>query len=34
MDPQATAGRIVHYHQNDGADRAAIVNVDTQEDGT
>ncbi len=34
MDPQATAGRIVHYHLNYLADRAAIVNVDAQEDGT
>ncbi len=36
MDPQATAGRIVHYHAaSDVAfkPRAAIVNIDTKEDG-
>ncbi len=37
MDPQATAGRIVHYHETDGDStraRAAIVNLDTGPDGT
>lgn len=37
MDPHATAGRIVHYHAAaedlDRGSRAAIVNVDTGEDG-
>ncbi len=38
MNPQATAGRIVHYHYMVGdflsAPRAAIVNVNTEVDGT
>jgi len=37
MKPQATAGRIVHYYQQDGpvdyGPTAAIVNRDTHEDG-
>lgn len=34
MDPQATAGRIVHYQPTTHEPvRAAIVNVDTEEDG-
>lgn len=35
MNPQATAGRIVHYYaaDHDDAPRAAIVNVDTAPDG-
>ena len=32
MSPQATAGRIVHFHTNDGK-RPAIVNADTDEEG-
>lgn len=34
MDPQATAGRIVHYHIPGGQKRAAIVGADTSPDGT
>lgn len=34
MDPQATCGRIVHYHMGGGQKRAAIVNADTPADGT
>lgn len=39
MNPQATAGRIVHYFESNGdglptTPRAAIVNVDTEPDGT
>lgn len=39
MNPQATAGRIVHYYESNGdghpaSARAAIVNVDTEPDGT
>jgi hypothetical protein len=34
MDPQATAGRIVHYHIPGGQKRAAIVGADTAPDGT
>ena len=34
MDPQATAGRIVHYSMPGGQKRAAIVNADTPDDGT
>ncbi len=36
MDPQATAGRIVHYYSTDSSEegpRAAIVNRDTGPDG-
>lgn len=34
MDPQATAGRIVHYYSaNEDGPRAAIVNRDTGPDG-
>lgn len=37
MDPKATAGRIVHYHEMVGdflaPARAAIINVDTTDDG-
>ncbi len=35
MNPQATAGRIVHYYNPEGAavPRAAIVNCDTGPDG-
>ncbi len=33
MNPQATAGRIVHVPNDDGTPRAAIVNVDTDADG-
>lgn len=35
MNPQATAGRIVHYYaaEHQDAPRAAIVNVDTAPDG-
>ncbi len=35
MDPQATAGRIVHYYGEDSrTPRAAIVNIKTDKDGT
>ena len=34
MDPQATAGRIVHYTASKGQKRAAIVMADTPPDGT
>lgn len=36
MNPQATAGRLVHYYEVHAGkqSRAAIVNVDTAEDGT
>lgn len=34
MDPQATCGRMVHYHMAGGQKRAAIVNADTPPDGT
>ncbi|KKM89544.1 hypothetical protein LCGC14_1247760 [marine sediment metagenome] len=37
MNPQATAGRVVHYYEMHGdflaPPRAAIVNIDTQDDG-
>ena len=33
MNPQATAGRIVHVPNDDGTPRAAMVNVDTDKDG-
>lgn len=32
MDPRATAGRSVHYTMDDGTPRAAIVNVDIEND--
>lgn len=34
MNPQATAGRIVHYNIGGGLVRAAIVGADTAPDGT
>ncbi len=34
MNPQATAGRIVHYYLQGGQHRAAIVAADTAPDGT
>ena len=38
MNPQATAGRVVHYYESTGPEgnrpRAALVNLDTGPDGT